>query len=192
MKVKTEEIWRLAEPHLNTRSNDIHTRLSVEFAYELLRREGGDEDVVIPAMILHDVGWKRVPEHLQLNAFGPKANAPEINRIHEREGALMAAAILEELGYEEAKIREIADIVEGHDSRKFAISLNDKIVKDADKLWRYGKTGFEIDVRRFEQTEEEEIERLRAGLETWFFTDYAKEIAGKELDERVKERRSKQ
>jgi len=159
----------------------------VEFAHALLRSEGGDEDIVIPAMILHDIGWKRVPEHLQLNAFGPKADAPEINRIHEREGASIAAAILEELGYETEKIREIAAIVEGHDSRKSAISHNDKIVKDSDKLWRYSRVGFEIDIRRFEQTAEEGIERLRASLEEWFFTDSAKEIARKELDERVRE-----
>jgi HD superfamily phosphodiesterase len=187
MESVIESLWRLAEPFLNTRANDIHTPIAVRFAHELLRREGGDESIVIPAMILHDVGWERVPEHLQLSAFGPKANAPEINRIHEREGAAIAEEILKRIGYDEEKTREVLAIIEGHDSREIPISLNDKIVKDADKLWRYTREGFEIDIARFGETVEEGLERLSSSLEKWFFTGSAKAIARKELAERVKE-----
>jgi HD superfamily phosphodiesterase len=182
-----KELWRLAEPYLNTRANDIHTPISVEYAYELLRREGGDEGIVIPAMILHDVGWKMVPEERQLEAFGPNATCPELNRIHETEGARIAAGILRQAGYDEARIREITEIVEGHDSRKRAISLNDKLVKDADKLCRYSWQGFWIDRLRFGQTVEQGVKRLNATLREWFFTDSAKEIAAQELEERVRE-----
>ena len=35
--------------------------------------------------------------------------------------------------------KEILRIIGGHDSRKEPISLNDKVVKDADKLSRYSK-----------------------------------------------------
>lgn len=189
MKSVVESLWRMAEPYLNTRSNDIHTRISARLAHELLKGEGGDETIVMPAVILHDVGWKKVPEHLQLSAFGPKANAPEINRIHEREGAAIAEEILKRIGYDEEKTREIVAIVEGHDSRKVPISLNDKIVKDADKLGRYTREGFEIDIARFGETVEEGLERLRFTLETWFFTASAKAIARQELAERVKEAR---
>lgn len=187
MELKTESLWRLAEPYLNTRANDIHTRITVEFAYELLRREGGDESIVIPAMILHDIGWKRVPEDRQLEAFGPKAKSPEWNRVHETEGALIAAGILKELGYGEDKIKEIVTIIEGHDSRQVAISLNDKLVKDADKLWRFSRVGFPIDTARFGETVEQALERLRRKMGGWFFTDAAREIARRELEERVKE-----
>jgi len=31
-----------------------------------------DEEIVLPAILLHDVGWKMVPEEKELNAFGPK------------------------------------------------------------------------------------------------------------------------
>lgn len=187
MELKTEGLWRLAEPYLNTRANDIHTRISVDFAYELLKREGGDERIVIPAMILHDVGWKRVPEDRQVGAFGPYAKSREVNRIHETEGASIAASILKELGYEEDEIREIAAIIEGHDSREAAISLNDMLVKDADKLFRYSREGFQIDVVRFNRTVEQELRRLRFSIEKWFFTYSAREIARQELEERVKE-----
>ena len=42
-----EEIWRLAKPYLNTRKNDIHVEISVNFAFKLLAHEGGQEDIVI-------------------------------------------------------------------------------------------------------------------------------------------------
>jgi HD superfamily phosphodiesterase len=182
-----EHIKQLAEPYLNTRANDIHTRISLRFAYELLRSEGGDEGIVLPAVILHDVGWKRVPEDLQLQAFGPKARNLDLRRVHEVEGAAIAAEILREASCGEAEIGEITEIIRGHDSRETAVSLNDRIVKDADKLWRYSREGFRIDVERFGMTHEEEVQRLRSELERWFFTQTAKEIARRELAERVKE-----
>jgi hypothetical protein len=177
-------LWLLASPYLHTRRNDIHTRLSTSFALALLEQEGGDEDVVIPGIILHDVGWKRVPEALQRKAFGPRATLPELNRIHELEGTRMAGDLLRSVRYPESKTEEILSIIEGHDSRQEALSLNDGIVKDADKLWRFTREGFRIDVNRFQETAEQGLARLRLGLETWFHTPAAREMAARELNER--------
>ena len=182
-----DEIWKLAEPYLKTRDNLIHTKISEAFAYRLLGKEGGDESIVIPAIILHDVGWMQVPEHLQLKAFGPNAVFPELNRLHESEGAKLAKQILETVGYNEGAQREIASIIEGHDSRKEGLSLNDKIVKDADKLWRFSKEGLRVDMRRFEQSLKECLERLRSHLDTWYLTRTGKELARLELLAREKE-----
>ena len=135
-----ERIWELARPYLKTRKNDIHTEISTDFAQQLLAQEGGEEDIVIPAIILHDVGWKKVPEDVQLKAFGPNASMPEWNRVHEVEGARIAGDILRKVNYPEDKIPEIQEIIKGHDSRKEPISHNDSVVKDADKLWRYTET----------------------------------------------------
>jgi hypothetical protein len=82
MKPVFEKIRRFSKPFLDTRYNDVHTELSTRFAFELLKREGGDEDIVITAIILHDTGWKRVPAMLHLKAFGPNATKPEINRLN--------------------------------------------------------------------------------------------------------------
>ena len=41
-------------PFLNTRHNDVHTEISTSLAFQILEQEGGDEDIVIPAIILHD------------------------------------------------------------------------------------------------------------------------------------------
>ena len=187
MKTIFQKIWQLAEPYLNTRKNNIHTKISTEFAYRLLEKEGGDQDIVIPAIILHDVGWKRVPENLQLKAFGPKATSPELNRLHEVEGVKIAKDILERVNYDEDRIEEILEIIDGHDSRKEAISLNDKLVKDADKLWRCSEEGFHIDIERFEVNFVEYLNTIRSKLQKWLFTNSAKEIAREEIKNRVKE-----
>jgi HD superfamily phosphodiesterase len=191
MKEIFQKIHRLADPYLDTRSNDIHTNISIDFAFKLLKEEGGDEGIVIPGIILHDVGWKTVPEELQLTAFGPKATSKELNRKHELEGKNIAKEILETVNYDKYKIEEILEIIVGHDSRLEPISLNDKIVKDADKLWRYSKEGFYIDIDRFEQTIQEGIDMIKSPLEEWFFTDTAREMAREEIKNRLEEQEAK-
>lgn len=182
-----EQIYQLTRPYLNTRRNDVHVDISLQFAHKLLKAEGGQESIVIPAIILHDVGWKKVPEALHLKAFGPKATSPELNRTHEEEGVKIAGAILSNVQYDKEEISEILKIIDGHDSRKKAISLNDQIVKDADKLFRYTQKGFEIDNRRFEETAAEGLNRLRKYINHWFFTQTAYRIAKDELKKREKE-----
>ena len=184
MKAIFEKIEALAKPYLDTRMNDLHTGISARFACALIEKEGGSEDIILPAILLHDVGWKRVPEEFHLKAFGPKADALEWQRVHEEEGAVIAREILLQVAYDEDKIQEILEIIDGHDSRKDALSLNDRIVKDADKLWRYSKEGFYIDIKRFEETFDRGMKRLESSLEKWFFTDSAKELARQELTQR--------
>ena len=174
-------------PFLNTRYNDVHTEISTLLAFELLEQEGGDEDIVIPAIILHDTGWKRVPSKLHLKAFGPRATNSKLNRLHEVEGVKIAQDILQKIKYDDHKIDKILKIIDGHDSRTTPISLNDMIVKDADKLWRYTRSGFYIDIERFGESHEEGLSRLRSNLVGWFFTATAKRMAAEKLSSRAKE-----
>ena len=147
-------------------------------------REGGDEDIVIPAIILHDTGWKRVPADLHLKAFGPNTSRPALNRLHEVEGVKIAEEILQQVKYDSLKIKKILEIIDGHDSRPESGSLNDMIVKDADKLWRYSQSGFYIDIERFGESHAEGMDRLRSNITGWFFTASAKEIATEKLSRR--------
>jgi HD superfamily phosphodiesterase len=180
-----QEIWRLAKPFLETRDNVIHTQVACSFARKLLAAEGGNEAVVIPAVILHDVGWKSVPEDLQLKAFGPGANNKEINRIHEVEGARVAAEILSKIGYDLALTQEIVEIVRGHDSRKVPLSLNDKIVKDSDKLWRFSAEALEVDPKRFGVDPAVHVRWLGLQIDKWFFTPTGKRLAFQEQNLRA-------
>jgi len=104
---------------------------------------------VIPAVLLHDVGWKTVPEEPQLKAFGPGRNDHEINRIHEVEGAKIARELLQQAGFDHSLVDQITEIILGHDSRQEAISHNDAMVKDSDELWRFSRDAIRVDPRRF-------------------------------------------
>ncbi len=170
-------IWKMAGPYLDTRKNDIHTEIAADLAQQLLEREGGNEKIVLPAIILHDVGWKAVPEDVQRKAFGPKASMPGWNRVHEIEGARIAGEILREVGYPIDKTLEIQEIIKGHDSRKDAVSTNDAIVKDADKLWRYSEASIRNIQMGFGFTFRQSIQRLETKVTLWFLTDSAKEMA---------------
>jgi HD superfamily phosphodiesterase len=182
---KYEEIYKLARPYLATRENDIHTKIAYQFAIKLLDAEGGDESVILPAVILHDVGWKAVPEELQLKAFGPGSYDLKLNRIHEVEGAAIAGTILEEAQYDPDLANEVVEIILGHDSRKGSLSLNDAVVKDSDKLWRFSEEALQIDPRRFGITPEVHAEWLKHQIDEWFFTETAKRMARTEQNLRV-------
>ena len=175
-------ILELAKPFLAVRNNDAHTRSAITFVLRLLETEAGDRDIVIPAIILHDVGYDSLDGNLLSRAWGPLREM-EITRIHEREGARIAAAILEEVGYEESKKTEILQIIDGHDTRPAALSNNDRIVRDADKLTRYAK-----DLRSWIpnicSTIEESAARLERSVDSWFFLPVSKEIAMAELGQR--------
>jgi len=182
-----DRIWELAKPLLNTRHNQQHTEIAYRAARRLLESEEGDEAIVIPAIILHDVGWIKVPEELQLTAFGPKAKNKELNRVHEVEGVKLAREILEKVNYDPQKEEEILAIIDGHDSRREAISPSDKIVKDADKLCRFTHQGTSLDCERYEMSFDEWYEFLMARIDRWFFTQTARKIAREELERRKKE-----
>ncbi len=173
-----DEIYKAAEPYLDTRRNDVHVSLSYDFARRLLALyPKADVEIVLPAIVLHDVGWKMVPEEKQLGAFGPKAKDKKIQRMHETEGVKIAENILTGLNYDPENILEILSIIDGHDSRQEALSLNDQLVKDADKLWRFTPAGVDIDHNRFGIARDSYMQWLDTKIDEWFFTPGAREMA---------------
>ena len=188
MKPIYQKIYEQAKPFLRTRKNLIHTKIALRYALTLLKSEKGGPKVVIPATLLHDVGWSVIPENLHLTAFGPNPSNPKLTKVHEREGAKIARSILERLHYPPEKVKEICRIVLGHDTRKRSISQNDRIVKDADKLTRYSRKGMTIDLDRFKVSRSKYLFFLERIIDQWFFTTTAREIAKKEILSRKKER----
>lgn len=144
-----------------------------------------------PAVILHDVGWSAVnPERIR-GAFGVHAEGREgaerVNRIHEIEGAVIAARILQSLQYDVRHIEQIVRIIERHDSGTEADSLEEKLVKDADKLWRYSREGFWGEIERQGVDPVFFHQRLSRRRKGWFMTPSALEIAKRELRDRGEE-----
>ena len=182
-----QRIFEHAKPYLRTRQNLIHTRVVLQYALKLLEEEKGNEEVVIPAVLLHDVGWDTIPEHLHLTAFGPNPSNPELAKVHEVEGSKIAKKILETLHYPPGKTKEICQIIRGHDTRNRSISRNDRIVKDSDKLFRYSREGLAIDVDRFRISRIRRLHFLENQAEEWFFLSTSRQLAAGELARRRKE-----
>ena len=70
----------------------------------------------------------------------------------------------------------ILAIIDGHDTTKAARSAEDAIVKDADKLWRFGVTGVSVACDWFKMTPRQYADRLEhqvAQLETEAGRDWA-------------------
>jgi len=139
---RDEAIWQLAAPYLTVRDNDAHSLYSYGIARALLSQiPEADERIVLPAILLHDTGWSTVDERDALEAIAPGGGRPDLVLQHEREGARIAREILTAVGLPNDDIESIVDIIDGHDSRTVSLSLNDSLVKDADKLWRVSPHG---------------------------------------------------
>jgi HD superfamily phosphodiesterase len=149
---------------------------SVLFAWQLLEAEGGDPDVVIPAIILHDVGWSRLSDDEQRQAFGPPPRRLDLNIFHEQQGAEIAAGILASIGYDPTLAGEIVQIINGHDNRPEALSLNDSLVKDADRLFRLTRRGYMIFLEFFNLEFRSYLAAMASVADGWYFTETAKRL----------------
>lgn len=185
-----QELIGLAEPYLKARGDLIHTQVAHEFTGLLLEKEGGQKKIVEPAVILHDVGWSQIKSEEIKIAYGVRAageKAKKLNRIHEVEGARIARGILEKIGYDSSLIGKIVQIVKRHDSGTNPQTIEEKLVKDADKLWRFSKIGYYYEMERQKLTHGIRYHFLIRNMDNWFFTKTAKDLAEMELRERAKE-----
>ncbi|MFH0728439.1 MAG: HD domain-containing protein [Pseudomonadota bacterium] len=182
-----KKIFDLAKPYLLVMNNELHTKEVVRFCLELLETEGGDRHIVIPAAILHDIGWSQLPEKQSIMMRIMKGD-PEKIKIHEEIGARLAEGILSRVFYDKTQLDEVVAIIDGHDTRNHAVSLNDKIVKDADKLSRYSRKFCHIWPRwGTGAAPHHHFSEMEKGVKAWFFLGASKKIAEKEFYERVLE-----
>jgi HD domain len=138
-------LWHDARPFLDVRNNDEHTLVAYGVAKALLAAlPDAHADTVLPAILLHDVGWKRVPQHLLLEAIGRNPSRPDLVRDHELYGVEIAGEILERHRPAGVDIPAVLAIIDGHDTTRQARSLEDAVVKDSDKGWRTTPHGMGI------------------------------------------------
>ncbi len=138
-------LWEDAKPYLDVRNNDEHTLVAYAVAQQLLKLiPEADESVVLPAILLHDTGWKRVPQALLLDAIGRHPKRPDLVRDHELYGVEIAREILNKHMPAGVDIEAVLAIIDGHDTTREQRSINDAVVKDSDKGWRTTPHGMRI------------------------------------------------
>ena len=164
------DVWAAARPYMRARKNDVHIPLSFGYASRLVESTpGADPDVVLLGILLHDIGWAVVDqEAIYRDAFGPGMMESDVRIAHEKEGARLARGILGSLGYADAVVEEVAGIIDGHDTRREALSLNDSLVKDADRLWRFCVTGVALASEWWSLTPAEYVALLEEQMPLFF------------------------
>ncbi len=101
-----------------------HAKKVLEYAEIILRAEGGDWNIVIPASVLHDVGIKAAEEKYGSNA----------GKYQEMEGPKIAEKIMLEVGLKKNDIKEVCEIIAHHHTLNAIDTTNFRILTDADWL----------------------------------------------------------
>ncbi len=160
-------VWRAAEPYMRARKNDVHIPLSFDWAVRLLEHfPEADRDVCLLAILLHDIGWWAIDMETIIAEGFRSANilTSDVRYRHEAEGVRLGTEVLRATGWSEAVIAQVCEIIDGHDTRAEPRHLNDRIVRDADKLWRYEVTGTAVGCDWFGETPSANCKRNEAIL----------------------------
>lgn len=178
-----DALWRAVEEPLRSRGNDIHTPLSFTFAEFLLdAHPEADALVVRTAILLHDTGWSRCDESkIFTEGFQGDWRKSDIRRLHELEGCNIAREVLPGLGYDEETILKVTKIIDGHDTRMKSYSIEDSLVRDADRLWRFTPAGIALASGWFRKTPSQYRVQLEQGTYPELITETARALASAEL-----------
>ena len=178
-----DPIWARVVPETRARSNDIHLPISLAYAERLCAvHPEADALVVRVTILLHDTGWGRVDEERILSeGFSGDWRKADIRYEHERQGCLIAEEVLPELGYDEAFVARVTAIIDGHDTRPEPRSLEDSLVRDADRLWRFDHTGIALAHGWFKLTPADYMDRLETEIIPELQTSAARRMAEADL-----------
>jgi len=191
MKEEFKKIWQIAMPYQDKRDDEGHARIVTQYAIKLCQIEDVNDKIVIPAAILHDIGWSQLMKVERFAIFDSKSTLDTKAKVrikHQKEGVKLAKKILNQVSYSQDFIKPILEIISQHDTRKNFFSNDDGAVRDADKLWRYSKIGFKADLRR-RGNPFDYYDKLKKRIDekNFFFFETAKNMARKELKNRKAE-----
>lgn len=144
--VDLDPIWKAVVTETRTRGNDIHLPISLAYAERLCAAyPDADAAIVRVAILLHDVGWARVDESRIISeGFSGDWKKAQIRFEHEKQGCIIAREVLPPLGYSPEFVEAVCAIIDGHDTRHEAHSLEDALMRDADRLWRFTTAGIAL------------------------------------------------
>lgn len=159
----------------------LHTKCVIKAMRILLEKENGDAGILIPAAILHDTGWSKVPVSLQKSL--DNAEAKKAMQLHLEYGAAIAKDVLGKLGYSKEQIKRISDIVFAHKFQN-PKEPEKRLFIDADTLTDVFREQFYADCRDYKLSPEA-LFNIRKNNR--FYTETARKIFKEELEERKKE-----
>ena len=180
-----DPVWREAETYLRARKNDIHIPLSFAWCQKLLDlHPQADRDICSLAILLHDIGWHSVDQATIIGEGFRSKNflQSDVRYFHEKEGVRLGTQVLRATGWSDEIIAAVCEIIDGHDTRSDPLHLNDRIMRDSDKLWRYEVTGIAVACDWFGVTPHAYVDQVEAQLPK-FETEHGRRLAEAELAE---------
>jgi hypothetical protein len=174
-----DALWGAVVTETRTRGNDIHLPVSLAFAERLCRAyPAADVELVRVSTLLHDTGWAHVDESRIISeGFSDNWRTADIRYEHEREGCAVARRVLPALGYSAEFIERVCLIIDGHDTRSVAYSLEDALMRDADRLWRFDHAGIALASSWFRMDPAVYTDRLISEILPELITQAALEMA---------------
>ena len=178
-----DALWKAIEPETHTRANDVHLPVSTAYASRLCDAyPEADRELVLAAIILHDTGWAHVDEDRIISeGFSSNWRKATIRFEHEAEGCEVARRVLPELGYSADFVEKVCAIIDGHDTRQVAYSLEDALVRDSDRLWRFDRAGIMASSSWFGMAISDYVDRLQREIIPELITDAAHQMATADL-----------
>jgi hypothetical protein len=181
-----DALWSAIEPETRTRANDLHLPISAAYAARLCDAYPvANRELVMVSIILHDTGWAHVdPSRIISEGFRGTGDWRQavIRFEHEVEGMKVARRVLPDLGYAPDFIDRVCEIIDGHDTRKVAFSLEDALVRDADRLWRFDQAGIAMSCEWFGQDIGYYMPRLVREIVPELLSEAAVRMAQADLD----------
>jgi HD superfamily phosphodiesterase len=138
MKEVHQRILETALPlYEKGREGDVeHIKWLAKVISEYVDESEVDFDILIPVVLLHDVGYSKVPK-------GSNPYDLDIRKVHSEEGAKIAEEILKELNYPNDKIKEIKRLILKHDNWALGDDFADepilRIFNNFDFMWMTSK-----------------------------------------------------
>jgi hypothetical protein len=179
-----DALWTAIVPETRTRANDLHLPIVAAYASRLCDAyPAADRELAMVAIILHDTGWAHVDESRIISeGFRGDWRKAAIRFEHEAEGCTVARRVLPGLGYDAEFVERVCEIIDGHDTRHVAYSLEDAIVRDSDRLWRFDRAGIAMSTSWFGMDPATYVERLEREILPELITGAAHQMARSDLN----------
>lgn len=180
-----QKIWNEVEKRMTGKGKKnyvLHSAMVTRAMQDIMKGEGGDPDVMIPAAMLHDIGLIKILKE----KWYPKTTEEkqEYEVLHITYAVDVVPEILKPLGYTDDQITEIIRVVQSHKSKDPAGDNSVACMVDADNLSDIYSESFYSDAKFYGNTPQETYEFRSKNT---FFTKTANEVFKQELEERRKE-----
>jgi hypothetical protein len=164
METIYKTIWKQAKPYYQKgRPMDIaHIEWMMEVANTIADKERLDKTLLLPLVILHDVGYSDLQDPANANYYDK-----DIRKAHMEAGAHIAEKILTSIPYPQDKKEIIVHYVGIHDMWAYGevdVYVNDPVLgtfKDLDYLWIYHSVGCAAIQKVLKKTNKEMLEHLK-------------------------------